>query len=237
VKKVAVILILVPVLYWGGQLFFLLQPNGNVLLQSRESKTATGGPVFNRVHFERREGKEIWMMQQSHHGALARDENWDRLAIVVDPRSRQARFYQFEPGPLQWEGGMRQRPFRVACFLCHVNGPRAIRPAGVFPLSLSDRLKVLAWNARIVLYGRLLPDPENEKENSGFSFHKPFAREPLPLRACLVCHNDSAWGRGKLLRQHFMPVRFLVNKGHMPPLGYGLSLDEERILERFFDGL
>ena len=137
--------ILTLALLYAG-LSFWLQGLDTLLIESLESKTKTGGDIYNKIKFIQKEKLDIWMMKQSHQG-LSNEEDWDRLAIVVDKsiKPHKARFYQLESGPLMWTGKAKEIPYKVACFLCHSNGPRAIRPSlesSVVPLSFKERLKV-----------------------------------------------------------------------------------------------
>ena len=132
-------------------LVILIQDDQEVFIESEESKTITGNPVFNKIKWIKREDKDIWMMKQSHHGTHTKNGEWDRLAIVIDKTKSPmtARFYQLESGPLEWMGDPREIPFRVSCYMCHSNGPRAIRPNYDSPFnetSLWGKLKIAYWN-------------------------------------------------------------------------------------------
>ena len=119
-----------------------------VLFQSLESKTVTGEAVYNKIKWFSDSDKDIWMMSQSHNGPQFPEEKWDRLAIIVDKKYKTAQFLQLKPGPLQWTEDLvsQQVPYRVSCFMCHANGPRAIRPTGS---SLFAEAKILLWNFKI----------------------------------------------------------------------------------------
>lgn len=232
-----------------GLLAAPLLDDQEVFLESRESKTVGGGPVFNRIKWFNSKDKDVWMMNQSHHGPHAEATAWDRLAIVVDKTKtpKVARFYQLKPGPLEWDENAIEsstRPFRISCFLCHNNGPRAIRPnerSSFGPLSLTDRWKITYWNLRIKLYGRVKPDQVHDQldrsAQTPFRFHGSFANEPLRVAVCLTCHNESGFlARGLLRRQQMATIKFMVESGEMPPRGFGLSGEEKRELARFLDG-
>ena len=91
-----------------------------VLIQSLESRTGENEAVFNRISFQPGAYRDVWMMQQSHHGPSAELERWDRIAIVVkhDP-ARTAAFYQLEPGELVWDESAKVVAKRAQCFMCH----------------------------------------------------------------------------------------------------------------------
>jgi hypothetical protein len=62
--------------------FFAWSDQGPILIQSRESKTAAGGPVFNRIRYQSGPDVDVWVMQQSHFGPDAPAAQWDRIAIT-----------------------------------------------------------------------------------------------------------------------------------------------------------
>jgi hypothetical protein len=118
----------------GGGLykFFQFHSTATILIESEESKTKELTSVFNQIKWTTTPKRDIWMMNQSHYGTHASNARWERLAIVVDKTKSPptARFYQLDPGPLVWSDDLpnHRSPFRVSCFNCHSNGPRAIRP-------------------------------------------------------------------------------------------------------------
>lgn len=218
----------------GAGPVYLIPLEGSVLFQSRESRNLEGGPVYNRVQLERQGDLDLWTMQQSHHGPSLPGEKWDRLAIVVNRKSGTARFYQLKPGS---QGLKEEISFKVACYLCHANGPRAIRPdASSVAITWGERLRILAWNFRIKTYGRILPDPVH-KPGSGFKMDGAFYNELLKVKTCTFCHNESSWGRGTLARQHFLPIRFLTKEGEMPPPGLPFPDHEADDLQSFLGSL
>jgi hypothetical protein len=162
--------------------------------------------------------------------------------VVEKPhRSRTARFYQLEPGPLEWgDADIRQRPLRASCFTCHSNGPRAIRPnpnSAAAPLARWDRARIALWNVRIKTAGRTKEHPAQAAAldaGTPFRLQGPFENQALAVAACVRCHNDSVWGRGALTRQNFTTMRHMVEKGHMPPRGFSLSAAERKALEEFY---
>src|SRR5687768_875551 len=151
-----------------GLLVSTLGEDQEVFFESKESKTIGRNSVFNKIKLIRLKDKDVWMMNQSHHGPKGLgSSSWDRLAIVIDKTQspKRAQFYQFESGPLEWKEGLVEKPFRVSCFMCHNNGPRAIRPnynSPLNPTSFKDRPKIYYWNSRMKLYGRILPHSSHE---------------------------------------------------------------------------
>lgn len=215
-----------------------------VLFQSWESKTALGGPVFNRIAFYPGSETDIWMMQQSHFGAEAASVQWERIAIVVShDKERTATYYQLPSGSLETDD-VTVKPVvetgkRANCYMCHANGPRAIRPApedGSVAISFWNRVRLLVWNTRIKTYGRFAPTAQDKEDD--YRIQSDLANTVLSSPACVSCHPDGPGGgnkflpdRGSLRRQHFMSIDFMVRQGLMPPPGFALSSKEkERIL-------
>jgi hypothetical protein len=217
-----------------------------ISFQSEESKTEKGGPVFNRIQLISRGERDVWMMQQSHHGITPNVKTWDRLAIVVDRTKfpTQARFYQLKPGPLEWKPDIEKQEFRVSCFMCHSNGPRAIRPqwdSSDVRLSLQDKARILLWNLRIKSYGRIVYDPIHDDEDHEarvpFRFHTSLENDRLTGVSCTQCHTDSGFfARGFLTRQNAPTIGFMISKEHMPPLWLHLSNSDRKKIEKFLEG-
>jgi mono/diheme cytochrome c family protein len=214
-----------------------------VVFASLESKTSLGEPIYNRVALIPGWKKDLWVMQQSHRGPTPDFHRWDRLAIEVD-RTRSpavARFLQLDPGAMALDGSEPARPFRVACFMCHANGPRAIRPdleSKQAALSLGERIAVGIWNWRVRSYGRVVPaDVHRQPAAVPFRNGDAFANEPLTLAACARCHNDKPSGRGYLARQHATTILFMVGHGLMPPPGRAMDAGDRADLDRFLTAL
>jgi hypothetical protein len=224
-------------------LYFFFPSDGAVTFQSEESKTKEGAPVFNRIRYFSFPEKDVWMMAQSHFGISATPEKWDRLAIVVDKTHKpyRARFFQFEPGPLEWKENLPRKDFRVSCFLCHANGPRQIRPeAGTLPVM--EKLKVEMWNLQMKNYGRVVPDPIHEEEDKKlrvpFRYSTPLENDLLTVPSCIKCHRETGlFARGALRRQNSLTIEFMLSQGHMPPLWFSLPEEEKKALRDFLNGL
>ncbi|MCB9072883.1 MAG: cytochrome c [Bdellovibrionaceae bacterium] len=217
-----------------------------LFIESRESKTLTGQPVFNKIKWFRFKDKDVWMMNQSHHGANAADSSWDRLAIVVDKTTspKVARFYQLAPGELRWTNNIPEQSMRVSCFLCHNNGPRALRPnwsSSTVSLSMADRIQVALWNTRMKFYGRIVLSPEHDMRDKQqippVRFRSLYENEHLMIKTCVMCHKDKGFfARGFLSRQQARTIQFMTESGEMPPVGFRLSDDEKQQLHRFLKG-
>lgn len=240
----SLIIIFILTLSLGGG--FLLANGKSIKIESVESKTINLEAVYNQIKWIRTEDKDIWMMNQSHHGVDAIASKWDRVAIVVDKTTTPltAKYYQFEPGPLEWDEDIlkKQKPFTASCFICHSNGPRAIRPADSnhVKISMAEKLKLLAWNLRIKSYGRIHYDKSHEvpvKKGAPFMFTGASFNRELKVATCVGCHTeDGMFARGKLLFQHIGPIETLVGNSHMPPPGHSLSDVEKQELNDFLKG-
>ncbi|MGE4133922.1 MAG: cytochrome c [Bdellovibrionales bacterium] len=212
-----------------------------ILIESIESKTIHGGPVFNEISRQVLTGGEVvWNMKQSHHGVKADPEKWEHLRIRLHSSSGKtwANFDQLE--------NHQPAPLRVACFMCHPNGPRAIRPnyaSRSAPLSLKNKLRIQMWNLSIKVAGRVLEDPSELVKDrtlrlghNPFRYRGPFENQPIPTKLCQRCHFDGPGGRGTLTRQHFMAIRHLVSTGAMPPLIFHLDREDRKELSQFIGG-
>lgn len=209
--------------------FFDTEP---VIFQSRESKTEGNTPVFNRISYSPGWVKDVWVMQQGHHGNDGDYSNWDRIAIVVEHKEASSEFFQLTPGPRDFDE-QDVVPKRVACFACHSNGPRAIRPDYLaMDVSVWDQLRVFLWNLRIKSYGPV--DAKKQKHDADFRLQMGIANDRLQVRACTRCHNDSdRFGRGTLTRQNASMIYFVLREGLMPPLGFSLSEEEKKDVRLF----
>lgn len=204
-----------------------------VVFESLESKTASGGPVFNRIQLLAAAGHETWIMQQSHHGLQPEFERWDRVAIVVDKEKRSATFYELAPGPLAFEP--KPVPYKARCFACHPNGPRAIRwnpGSRAFDMGLRERAQIIWWNFKIARYGQLRSLPAARFiEGAPFRSELAILERPLALASCSKCHSRSG-NRAELVLENLASARFLVESGAMPPFPFHISKkDRRRLLE------
>lgn len=234
----------------GALLFVLLltvfifykKSSKEILIESQESKTQEDQPVFNKIKYIKDGDRDIWMMNQSHSGLAAGASAWERLAIVVS--GAEVSFYQFESGPLEWSDELKQkqRPYRVSCFMCHSNGPRALRPAqDRVVLTWSEKVQVFFWNLRIKTYGRLQESSEMKEADqvrmTPFRYQAELDNEPLSIQSCSKCHNESGFlSRGSLTRQNRGTIRFMVAHHQMPPPGFSLTQQDEKQLNRFISG-
>lgn len=229
-----------------GFLGFCLNDSQEVFIASKESKTISGNPVFNKITWFSGKEKDIWMMNQSHHGARVSEDKWDRLAIVIEKTKspKVAKFYQFKSGPLKWEEKLEEAPFKVSCFICHPNGPRVIRPnydSPLDPTTIKDRLKVFFWNLKIKSYGRVIPHKShttNDKRlKPPFRWSSKYENEVLKIASCIQCHKEQGFlARGVLTRQNIPTIKFMLAAGKMPPFGFALSNEEKHQLKEFIQG-
>ena len=216
---------------------FLKKP---LLIESLESKTNSGAVIHNEIQWFSMGTEDVWMMNQSHDGANLPQNKWDRLAIVINKKSKTAQFFQLPSGPLEWsEDLIKQKiSFKVSCFMCHSNGLRAIRPAGA---SFAEKMKAQVWNFKIKFYGRITEDPTYSETDplAEFPFrHKAeFENDALNVKTCTMCHKESGFGaRGTLTRQNSVAIKFMVDGGFMPPLGIPLLKSEKSKILKFTQG-
>ena len=237
------------VLAFGGSIIaaglFLSHARDHVAFFSEESKTLEGAPVANAISFSKQGVLDIWMMNQSHSGAGASAEKWDRIAIVVNRDKKTAKFYQLKPGKLKWEEPVAEQEFKVSCRVCHANGPRAIRPLEGLDgkaLDFADAFQIWKWNLKIKAYGHLTASAneslDGKKRLIPFQLQGEFANERLKVGICVSCHRDSGpFAHGALTRQNSITIKHMVESGHMPPLGIPLIRSQKLELQRFLSGL
>lgn len=202
---------------------FATQP---IVIESAESRTVDGGPVFNEIQWSWKNGEEIWSMRQSHGGRNLPKEKWDKLSIQMD---KKASFLQSDP-----HSGKRIE-YKVSCFMCHPNGPRVIRPVEG-SLGTLDSLQVAMLNFRIKMYGRVKAKILPQVGRIPFRFPGKISNSVLTLPRCMKCHKeDGFFSRGALTRQNSLTIDFMVSKQHMPPIG-ALSQQERTYISRFMAG-
>lgn len=202
-----------------------------IVFESRESRTAAGLPVFNRLQWQWQPfSQETWWMQQSHQGSRAPLHLWDNLQIKMLSANGviTARFAELEP-TATIAVATPAIPLKVACYRCHANGPRAIRPNGKSqeaPLNYWQRFRIFLMNLRIATYGPVVgasasPGPQP------FQHQHPAAQKLMPLQSCAPCHNQQGgFSRSPLRYQHIKTAAFMVKNGLMPPLGFALQAED-----------
>jgi hypothetical protein len=215
---------------------FAYKDTSPIVIESLESKTINDAPVFNSISFLPARKQDTWLMKQSHNGAQWPAHQWDSLAIVVDKTHspKTAQYFQFKANR------KTQIDFKVSCFLCHSNGPRAIRPnlnSTDVPNSTWALFRIQILNLRIKTYGRVVHTPtEFEKLNAKtpFRWASSQANEKLNVKTCLTCHNENGFlARGLLTRQNFLAINFLLKNKLMPPSGFKLSDEELAQINKF----
>lgn len=223
-----------------SRLFF----SESVLFQSLESKTLFEEPVFNEIKWFSFKDKDVWMMNQSHFGKQAGEEQKDRLAIVIDKANttKTAYFMQLKPGPLQWTEDLYQQriAFKVSCFMCHANGLRAIRADwnGIIKSNLNDQFRINYLNFKIRSYGQITENKIHEEEDRNvktpFRYRTHFENEVLNLKTCIKCHDGEK--RSRLTRQNAIAIQFLIRNNFMPPNQQRLDSAEISQIQKFTDG-
>jgi hypothetical protein len=135
---------------------------------------------------------------------------------------------------------MKLKPIglKASCFLCHSNGPRAIRPnfdSKEIKVSYWDQARIQLWNLKIKSYGPMqsgAPVPSKKP----FRYEHPVANRVLKVESCTKCHNSSSiFGRGVLTKQNFTTIKFMVQNKLMPPAGFSLTEDDRGKLNEFTD--
>ena len=219
---------------------------------SFESHLKAAEEHYNRIQLFIREAFDIWVLRQrtpTHPTEL--------FAIVQDNSESPSRAYYFQfledPKP-QFVG--------FACFECHANGPRALRPMRserIDPLTEADWATVRDWNDHIVSQGVVkthFPDPASydveSVEGSFWWTSSPSSwGTPLKLERCHTCHNSDGKVRSTLYKVHRFPILSLTRshkessgfmarnvgdeKSNMPS-GKWLSHADRQCLERWLDG-
>ena len=211
----------------------LLQDRSPILIESLESKTEKAGKVFNRIQLNQKNGTDIWLMEQSHYGVHAKKKLWDNIAIKVT--NNQAEFIQYQNSEKNISTHLKHSEFKVSCFFCHSNGPRAIRPnynSKEAPISFWNQARIMIWNLKIKTYGKLIAS--GGVGARPLRHPHPLANQKLEIKTCNLCHKDSGlFARGDLYKQNTMAIRFMVENGQMPPPGFQLSPLEKEKLNQF----
>ena len=225
-------------LFLTGGVFFLWCDNSAIVFESLESKTGAGKPVYNKISFHPSADSETWLMEQSHLGLKASKEKWAKIAIVVKKKSRNqtAEFYQLMPGTEDISMNLKPIGLKASCFLCHSNGPRAIRPnydSEEVKVSFWNKARITLWNFKIKSYG-----PMNSVSpvslGKVFRYDHPKANRELKVKSCTRCHNsESFFGRGPLTKQNFMTIKFMIDHQLMPPKGHRLEKKDLRKIQEF----
>jgi hypothetical protein len=232
--KIKKLVFLVIKLFFGAGLmgllfFFYLNQPYDVLLESIESKTNEGNSVYNKISFAQNQDQDIWYMQQSH-----KKGEWDQLKIVVDKTQNPKRAYYY-----QYKNNQEVK-YRVSCFLCHANGPRAIRPnweSKEVNNNIKDKMVVALWNLKIKTYGKIIT-PQNQHIDPPLKYSGKLDTTPLQIKTCQRCHgSENIFGRSALLRQQAGTMLHLVERGEMPPWPYKMSSEEKKYLKEFAIGM
>jgi hypothetical protein len=247
IKKLIIIVISL-FSFWGYWFVSISPLKTSFVFESMESKTVEGNPVYNQIVLESNEKRDIWLMNQSHHGRFLSQDKWERLAIIVNKTTipKTALFLQLPPGELKWNENLKKKAIenRVSCFLCHSNGPRTIRAEETNDLKLKDRIKVFLWNLRIKTYGVVEEDSLHKKQDLDlavpFRLRSKIDNEELKIKSCTECHNANTgsgiFNRNVLTRQNIMSIEFMVKNNFMPPIGHTLTSSEKVELENFTKG-
>lgn len=203
----------------------------NILIESLESKSATGGKIFNKISVKKEGDKVVWTMFQSHYGVKAKESDWDELEIIIDKsvKPHLASFHQYKMG--------KEVEYRISCYSCHASGTRAIRPkfdSLEAPLSLLQKAQIFIWNTQMKLDSLVVVASSTlnqAKRKIAFYPYEQKMPKALKVKTCLYCHNDMH--RNSLNQSHSGTIHFLVNHNFMPPFPFTLSKEERRELNQF----
>lgn len=222
-------------LFIGLGFLLLLVDQSPVLIESLESKTIEGTAVYNRIHFQFGLNQDTWVMQQSHQGLNKNFDEWDKLAIVVDKSQTisQANFHQKSPGPIKLSSENQEIDFKVRCYACHANGPRAIRPnynSTNAPLNLKNKIKIFYLNLIIKSYGHLSAQAGNPLNKDNFKSTHPILQKSLQLNSCIQCHSSTGI-RSELKMEQYDTLKFLIEQKQMPPFPFKISEEDLRFLK------
>ncbi|MCB0394572.1 MAG: hypothetical protein KDD25_08430 [Bdellovibrionales bacterium] len=225
-------------LSFAGLTFFAWLDHSPIFFESLESKTVKGDPVFNRIQLQTDNGKDVWLMEQSHIGPNPQNLDWDKIAIVVKENRNggAAEFLQLMPGDEPISLGLKSIGLKASCFMCHSNGPRAIRPnynSNAVRVSVWNKIRITIWNLKIKSYGPMRSHAIDSSRKP-FRYEHSGANQVLTVTSCTKCHNSqSRFGRGELTKQNFQSIRFMVENNFMPPLGFSLPVSDRKKLMEF----
>jgi hypothetical protein len=233
--KFICVLVLFTTVLIGGT---VVKSSDEVIIQSKESKTQEGHPVYNKIKLEKNGHLDIWTMKQSHDGFNAPIEQWDTIRIIVDKDKKLVKYQQLKNN-LEIE-------LKAACYTCHANGPRAIRPdydSKEVSYSFQDKLTVMVMNLKIKSYGRVKIKEDNFKLDGKIravplKFFGKTDTTHLNVKSCNFCHNnDQLWGRGELVHQQRETIRHLVESNQMPPWPFTISDEDDVKIKKFLNNL
>ena len=200
-----------------------LRAVASVTFASAESSTMSPEPILNRVQHLPLPGLDLWLMRQRQSAREGADEaHWSYVAILVDEEPQDGgrpTAYDLELAPRPVAKGALPQPIppRVACYRCHANGPRAVRPmrgATLPPLDSGALALVRAWNASIERAG-VVRNHLTDVGAAAAVYALPAAMEPLPLAKCKQCHDPATGVRSELRRLHGGSVSFLATHGDL----------------------
>jgi hypothetical protein len=223
----------------GGAVVVQENITPTVTIESIESKTEQGHPIYNKIKLYASSKKDVWVMNQSHFGFKAPLDQWDEIKIVVDKKVKpyQVSYHQMKDGT--------EIEFMATCYTCHSNGPRIIRPnyaSKEVSYSLQDKLAIGVMNLKMKMYGKVVIKESNFKLNGEhrkipLKFFGKNDTETVKVKTCTYCHKaDGFLARGELQRQHMMTASHLTQTHQMPPWPFKLDKAEKKELKKFLKG-
>lgn len=213
----------------------------SVQFESAESSTLSKEPVVNRIHLMPGARFDLWLMRQRQGGKDGWDPSrWSYVAIVVDKRPAdagvpEAYYLEFAPEPVA--SGALPRPIapRVACYRCHANGPRAVRPmpSTIVPtLSREALARIAAWNASVAEAG-VMRNHLTEAGDAAKVYKSKAAMVTVTTPKCRQCHDPVSGIRAELRRLHAGSISFLATHGDRGDGLYGPVAGAPEILPAY----
>lgn len=213
-------------------LLFLENYSQTITFESSESKNVNEVPVINTVGYKRENGVSTWSMQQNHHDG----KDVDDLKIIVQSKGahKEASFYQFKDN--------MNSEYRVSCFTCHANGPRAIRynaNSKVAKVNVLEEVVIAYWNLKIKHQGTVNTKQNTQIEQRArvvpLKFEGRLDTKAFKLESCSLCHGaGSIMGRAELQYQQLGTIKHLVETEQMPPLFFTVSKEDRDYLWKKF---
>ncbi|MDA8791821.1 cytochrome c [Bacteriovoracaceae bacterium] len=203
-----------------------------VLFESFESKTVDLKPVYNQIKLISEANRDIWIMNQSHHGL--KTKIWDKVKIIVDKSTKpyQASYHQIKNG--------KEIEYKINCINCHSGGPRLIRPnlnSENAKMSLREKLTINYWNLRIRSYGEVMiqkNDPFSRKKKLGLN--NDYYKQVLKVPSCYSCHQEGGV-RSPITKQQVSTMMVLMENNMMPPWPHTLTTEDRNKVYEFIYGI
>ena len=98
-------------------------------------------------------------------------------------------------------------------------------------------LEYLELNPTAELFRILIMKLPTKRIARPFRFRSAYENEELKVKTCMKCHkNTGFFARGHLTRQNMPTIKFMLERGYMPPLGISMTDEEKLKLQNFLAG-